>query len=113
MPLVTINSSKKKLTCGITFDNIGATIFIDTINITQIVSPKNIKRVWKNPGTRIKFKLYPDDSPICNIYRVVSGYGYINRISNGVAVIYKNDNIVTYEIRVKTYTTRFMKKRKK
>lgn len=114
MSLVTINSSKKKLTCSITFDKVGGTtILIDTINIKQIVSSQNIKRVWKSPGTRLKFKLYPDDSPICNIYRVVSGYGYINRISNSVAVIYENKDIVTLEIRVQTYTTRFMKRKKK
>ncbi len=111
MSLVTINSSKKKLTCSITFDKVGETILIDTINITQIVSSQNIKRVWKSPGTRLKFKLYPDDHTLGNLYRVVSGYGYINRISNDVAVIYENDNVVTCEIRVQTYTTRFMKKR--
>lgn len=74
----------------------------------------NISRIWKNknPGTRLKFKLYPDGNTLGSIYRVVSGYGYIDKI-NYANSVYHNDNIVRYEIKVQSYTTRFMKRKKK
>jgi len=80
MSLITINSSKKKLTCGVTFEfeNIGTgikpNVMIDVISVTQVINRKSISKIWKDPGTRLKFKLYPDGNTLGSIYRVVSGY---------------------------------------
>lgn len=86
---------------------------IDIISLTQVINKKNISRIWKNPGTRLKFKLYPDGVTLGSIYRVVSGYGYINTINHYEKAIYDHDSIVIYEIKVQSYTMRFIKKRKK
>lgn len=116
MSLVTINSSKKKLVCGVTFENIGTgikpNVMIDVISVTQVINRKSISRIWKDPGTRLKFKLYPDGNTLGSIYRVVSGYGYVSNIEYyDLADI--NHNAISYKIKVNQYTMRFIKKRKK
>ena len=116
MSLVTINSSKKKLLCSVAFENVGTikipNVMIDAISVTQVINRKSINKIWKNPGTKLRFKLYPDGVTLGSIYRVVSGYGYIDKI-NYANSVYHNDNIVRYEIKVQSYTMRFIKKRKK